>query len=65
MAKVAVYRFEVFDASARAWRREEGYGTRDYIARRRGATLFNTKLQVEDTELTDEGFYAPREMRPG
>lgn len=56
MAKIAVYRFEVFDPPARAWRRVEGYGTARYIASRAGATLFNTKRHVEESDLSPEGF---------
>jgi len=56
--KVAVYRFQVFDAATRAWRRAEGWGTVAYIDARNGATLFNTKRHVEAAEVSDEGFFA-------
>ena len=59
MAKVAVYRFQVFDAATRVWRRAEGYGTMAFIAACRGATLFNTKRHVDESEVTAEGHYAP------
>ena len=62
--KVAVYRFQVFDAATRAWLRAEGWGTSAYIAARNGATLFNTKRDVEAAEVSDEGFFAERPVLP-
>lgn len=61
MAKVAIYRFQLFDAATRAWHRPEGYGTAAYIAARNGATLFHTKREVDESEVTAEGYFAPRE----
>lgn len=64
MAKVSVYRFQVFDAATRAWHRVEGYGTAACIAARKGATLFNTKREVEESDLDPAGFFAPRSTVP-
>jgi hypothetical protein len=60
MAKVPVYRFQLYDPVARAWRRAEGYATAAYIAARNGATLFNTKRVVDAAELSAEGLLATR-----
>lgn len=58
--KVAVYRFQVFDAATRAWRRAEGWGTAAHIAACNGATLFYTKRHVDAAEVSDEGHFAER-----
>ena len=62
--KVAVYRFQVFDAATRAWRRAEGWGTAAYIAACNGATLFYTKRHVDAAEVTRDGFFAERPAVP-
>ena len=64
MPKIAVYRFQVYDSVARAWRRAEGWGTAAHIAACNGATLFNTKRHVDPAEVGSDGFCADRPALP-
>ena len=59
MAKVAVYRFEIYDAAAGHWRKQPHCATRAYIDSVNGAIQFHTKFTVDDSELTPEGVYVP------
>jgi hypothetical protein len=60
MPKTFVYRFEVFDAQAQSWKPAPHFGTREHIEALQGAVIFNSKLEVESTELTPDGTYVSR-----
>jgi hypothetical protein len=63
MAKVLVYYFTFFDRDKRENVRPRRPGTLEAIARTRRAyvkPLLNTALEVEESDLDDEGFYPRR-----
>lgn len=63
MAKVLVYYFTFFDRNKRESVRPRRPGTLEAIARTRRAhvkPLLNTALEVDESEVDDEGFY-PRQ----
>lgn len=59
MEKVAVYRFELMDRQARAWKRTEYFATVEHIDRLAGARLLGTKILVTADEVTPDGIYRP------
>ena len=57
MAKIAVYRYELYDAQNDRWTRQPDCATKAYIEAAGGAMHFHTKTLVEESELTPEGLY--------
>jgi hypothetical protein len=57
MAKVWVYRYEVFDAEARSWSPAPHFATREHIDAHKGAVILNSKLEIDSSALSAEGTY--------
>ena len=66
MGKATVYYFTFFDADKRAMVRPRRPGTLEAIGKtglENVKPLMSTALEVEESELDDEGFYPRRERR--
>ena len=58
IAKIAVYFFLLQDGAG-GWIKQPQRATRAHIEAAGGAFLFNTKLEVDQAEVTPAGLHAP------
>ena len=63
MAKVAAYFFLYPGPNHGEWVRSTRRATREHIDRLHGATLFNTKMEVEEEEIDRDGMHRPPPRR--
>jgi hypothetical protein len=57
MATIAVYKYLLQDAATQQWRKQPGYGTREFIERLRGAMIFGTKIEVDEAQVRDGQYF--------
>jgi hypothetical protein len=57
-ATVAVYLFMLRDAKA-GWVKQPHRATREHIERMGGAFLFNSKIDVDAADISEDGVYRP------
>ena len=57
--EVTVYEFEVYDRTARRWKRSERRGTVEAITKVGGIALQSTALVIDASRLDRDGFVPP------